>query len=264
MLEIETKYHDLFQVGLVPLNHLFPIKDDWDRVAAELGEVVVMWGEVYKQMYVMRDFGKLGLLERAISDMVWWRHQLGSDSLTQEEAKDLRKRAANKIDAVNNKLGLEEVARDEEGVRVQIGEGCVNIFNAYTKNKPTESLKLGMPSQVSSEKRASLVNHHLHVKIDEVGSGQWLDDTLLYCQLYSERKPGFVSERWCVPLIRKGAQTVFIDLGSLDRCLDLYLVVQVFRIGKIVQPETQKQQETLNRRSLSGRSLTGQVCSHLQ
>jgi len=41
--------------------------------------------------------------------------------------------------------------------------------------------------------------------------------------------------------------------------LDLQLVVQVFRIGKIVQPETQKQQETLKRRSNSGRSLTGQV-----
>eukprot|EP00092_Neocalanus_flemingeri_P009289 GFUD01009995.1.p1 GENE.GFUD01009995.1~~GFUD01009995.1.p1 ORF type:complete len:1824 (+),score=321.37 GFUD01009995.1:199-5472(+) len=191
--------------------------------------------------------------------MVWWRHQLGSDTLTQEETKELKKHAANKIDAVNNKLGLEKVARDEGGVRVQIGEGCVNIFNAYVKNKTADSVKLGMPGKISTEKRSSLLNHHLHLRLDEAVSGQWLDDTVLYCQLYSERKPGFVSERWCVPLIRKGPQTVFIDLGSLDQCLDLHLVVQVFRIGKIVQPETQKTQESSNRRSHSGRSLTGQV-----
>ena len=46
----------LFQAGLVPLNHLSRIKDDWDQVATELGEVARIWGQVYKQMYVMRDF----------------------------------------------------------------------------------------------------------------------------------------------------------------------------------------------------------------
>ena len=240
------------QVGLVPLTHLVA-KHEEDATCKELAEVARLWGCVYRRLYVMRDVASLGLLERAISDMVWWRAQLVGDNLTQEEARQLRRKSADRIDQVNSKLGLEEVARDEDGERVRIGAGCVDIYQAYTHRR-------GMRGPRKEERRLALTNYHLAAQLVDVGPGPWLEETLLYCQLYSERQSCYVSERWCVPLLRKGPQTIFLDLGSQDQCLDLHLVVQVHRIGKIVAPDGTKQpQISLARRSNAGRSLTGQV-----
>ena len=212
-----------------------------------------LWGCIYRRLYVMRDAARLGLLERAISDMVWWRAQLSGDTLTQEEARQLRRKSADRIDGVNSKLGLEEVARSEDGERVRIGAGCVDIYQAYTWRR-------GMRGPRKEEKRLALTNHHLAARLTDVGPGSWLEETGLYCQLYSERQSCYVSERWCVPLLRKGPQTIFLDLGSQDQCLDLHIVVQVYRIGKIVAPDGPKQpQISLARRQNAGRSLTGQV-----
>ena len=220
--------------------------------------MALVWGQLHTRLYVMRDTARLGLLERAISDMVWWRHQLSGDTLTQEEAKDLRRKAADRIDGVNAKMGLEEVARDEAGERVRIGAGCVDIYRAYTSGREART------SGRREQRRLALVNHHLAARLEEVGPGPWLEDSLLYCQLYSERRACYVSERWCVPQVRKGRHTVFLDLGSQDHCLDLHLVVQVHRVGKMVAPDPAKQPTlTATRRSNVGRSLTGLVSNYL-
>ena len=40
-----------------------------------------------------------------------------------------------------------------------------------------------------------LTNHHLHVTVASVECGIVHEDLVMYCQLYSERRPGYVSER---------------------------------------------------------------------
>ena len=239
----------LFQFDLVPLSHLAPAQDD--PCSRELAEVARLWGSLYRRLYLSRDTSRLASLSRAIGDMVWWRQQVQGDTLTQEEARLLRRRAADRIDGVNAKMGLEEVARGGDGERVRIEAGCVDIYKAYTGGRRGSRRK---------EERVGLTNHHLAARLEEVGPGPWQEETLLYCQLYSERRASYVSERWCVPLVRRGPQTVFLDLGSQDHCLDLHLVVQVHRLGKIIAPDGPKQPPlSLARRSTVGRSLTGLV-----
>ena len=48
--------------------------------------------------------------------------------LTKDEEGDLRKRSSDRVDMVNSKLGLEEVARGEDGERVR--GVCAIITNA--------------------------------------------------------------------------------------------------------------------------------------
>lgn len=39
----------------------------------------------------------------------------------------------------------------------------------------------------------------------------------------------YIFPRWCVPVLKRGPQAIFLDLGSIDLCVDLHLVVQIFR-----------------------------------
>ena len=171
-------------------------------------------------------------------------------------ARQLRRKSSDRIDLINAKMGLEEVARGEDGERVKIGAGCVDIYKAFTLGR-------GRGAGRREERRLALTNHHLAARLEEWSPGPLLEETVLYCQLYSERQAAYVSERWCLPQLRKGLQTVFLDLGSQDQCLDLHLVVQVHRIGKIVASDGPKQQQmSMGRRSNAGRSLTGLVSAN--
>ena len=128
---------------------------------------------------------------------------------------------------------------------------AASIYFELIEGKKEEGKK-----RKKEEKRVALINHHLAAMVEEVESGPWMEEMILYCQLYSKRKAVYVSERWCVPLIRRGPQTVFLDLGSMDQCIDLYLVVQVHRVGKIPSPDLKQPPLTIGRRTSAGRSLT--------
>ena len=152
-------------------------------------------------------------------------------------------------------------------------EGCVRIFQAYTRGC----------SQPPASPRAD-GGHHLMVSLCDLAPVS--SEAVIVCQLYSQAREVWVSERWCA--LRPGAScsgspalsaspasagdqsTLFSDVGS-DLGGDLYCVVTVYRLGKIMnqQVDTLKscpwrpsikhtpfQTELQNRRSQSGRWLT--------
>ena len=51
--------------------------------------MVHIWGEIYKQLYVARETGLMSRLEGAVEELVMWRSQLRSGTLTQEEAAEV-------------------------------------------------------------------------------------------------------------------------------------------------------------------------------
>ena len=117
-----------------------------------------------------------------------------------------------------------------------MSEGCVTIFRSLSPRS----------DQVRGR---SVVQHQLAVSLaGEVAGPEWL----LYCQLYSERRDSWVSERWCSSPSHQA--TVFTDVGGADSGSDLHLVVSVYRLGRIVPNQGEAGG---HRRSQSGlRSLT--------
>ena len=162
----------------------------------------------------------------------------------------------------------------------RMSEGCVRIFRAYTRGR----------SQSPASPRAE-VGQHLWVSLCDLAPVS--AEAVICCQLWGERREAWVSERWCA--VRPGASspvspalsgspasagqsTLFTDVWGPDLGPDLYCVVTVYRLGKIMNQQVDTylhftnftyiryycglskpkpfQTELQHRRSQSGRSLT--------
>ena len=152
-------------------------------------------------------------------------------------------------------------------------EGCVRIFRAFTRGCPQP------PASPVSE-----AGQHLWVSLCDLAPVT--SEAVICCQLYSERREAWASERWCA--LRPGAacsgspalsasagaqSTLFTDVGGggPDLGPDLYCVVTVYRLGRVMNQQVDNIKQTLvsfsnlnkpfqtelqHRRSQSGRSLT--------
>ena len=108
-----------------------------------------------------------------------------------------------------------------------MSEGCVNIYRAYTRHvQPQQSISGRVAASTNP------VNHHLYVSVADIGQ---VGDTVLYCQLYSERRDTWVSERWWTRA--EGQHTLFTDVGGAEQGADIYCVFTVYRLGKIVNQQ---------------------------
>ena len=111
---------------------------------------------------------------------------------------------------------------------IRMDEGCVNIFRAYTRH---------VPPAAHQPPTRGLVNHHVYLSLGDLH----VPDTVIYCQLYSERRDTWVSERWCNARSAAGGQhTLFTDVsGSAgsDQGPDLFCVITIYRLGKIVNQQ---------------------------
>ena len=90
-----------------------------------------------------------------------------------------------------------------------------------------------------------VVSHHLAVWLGEVAGPDWL----LYCQLYSDSRECWVSERWSYSSSSPSSpSTLFTDVVISEAGPDLHLVVSLYRLGRMT---TSQQGEAGHRRSNS-------------
>ena len=98
---------------------------------------------------------------------------------------------------------------------------CVSIYRALSRPPP-----LAPPAA------AAAVTRHLMLRVTDTSADS--SAQLIYCQLYSERRDAWVSERWCGGGGGAGGGvTLFTDVGGAEAAEDLHCVVTVCRLGKI-------------------------------
>ena len=118
----------------------------------------------------------------------------------------------------------------------------------------------GLSSQVEHKKSGRrLLNHHIQVTFKHDKSNVFLspDDLEIYLSLYSAKTSSYLSERVLVDAKNKDKRDmVFMDVGTLDQCRELHLVVHVFRIGKMI-PGTMGSSSTFV--SYDGRKASGNL-----
>ena len=124
---------------------------------------------------------------------------------------------------------------------------CVTtIFRAQTR-RCQQAGESGGPgrSQVSS-------SHHLAVWLREVAGPDWL----LYCQLYSERRDCWVSERWAYSSSSSSPpSTLFTDLVPSEAGPDLHLVLSLYRLGRMTASQAGEAGQRRSSSSLGPASL---------
>ena len=111
-------------------------------------------------------------------------------------------------------------------------EGCVRIFRAYTRSSVSPA----------SPGAGAEGGQHLGVSLGDLAPVS--AEAVICCQLWSERREAWASERWCA--LRPGASssasagaqiTLFTDVGGSDLGPDLHCVVTVYRLGKIMNQQ---------------------------
>ena len=211
--------------------------------------------------------------------LIEWRKLLLCGKLTQEETRDYHSKVITNIDTGNNVLGLDMVVRDEDGQSLdpQIC-GAVKLFRAHEKSAEVIQIQRGMMAGGINKKTAAIqkCTYSLMMTLDRpvhFSIGEELD---LQFGLYDSTSNRFFTDFYNVKLGSNGVakdhphhhqqqhsnqhshqhhgnsssafKVVYTDLGKdvIMRGIDVYLVCQVVRRGRMNLRDPDKKGATLD------------------
>ncbi|CAE1274916.1 DOCK3 [Acanthosepion pharaonis] len=188
-------------------------------------------------------------LHSIMQDLIAMRRTLLADTYTQDQKQDLKMKIAQKIDWGNKNLSLDLVPRLNGE---QVDADKISIVQLYRIHKDSENYmvrrKVHGSDHLSNEfKSLSITNLLVNFKSFPCSVNEDLE---LYFSIYDAKDSKFISERFLVKLTHQGMPKtmeklnncygLFTDLSSNDMEKDLWLVIQIYRIGKMLINETSK------------------------
>ncbi|XP_046396689.1 dedicator of cytokinesis protein 3 [Ischnura elegans] len=229
------------------------------------------WGNIWKKLYVERETYKFTTLRKVMRDLLDWRRQLVTGTLTQDQTRELHLRITSKVDWGNRKLGLDLVPRI--GAQM-VNPDLMSIVELYqlhvqgTENSQGASSRGTVRRKESSRK---VLTHHLYFCMRDFGHRVG-EDTEIYFSLYDPKRAKFISERFLVRISKDGSTntldklhsncTVFSDLGNADLCRgELFIVAHVMRLGKMLYSESSSKKSSLSSNSSTPFSSTSNSSS---
>ncbi|XP_050437512.1 dedicator of cytokinesis protein 3 isoform X2 [Adelges cooleyi] len=220
-----------------------------DAIIREVSLVLRDWNCIWKTLYVERETYKFITLRKVMRELLEWRKQLLTGTLTQDQTKELKIKIAAKIDWGNRKLGLDLVPRCGAEMVDPATMSAVELYKVHVKS----SDNIQGVSARGTIRRPKVVSkiqtRHLFMCMRDFGYHVG-EETEVYFSLYDAKNFKYISERFSVKISKEGFSnyieklhnncTIFTDLGLQDMSRDLYIVAQVMRIGKMVYSESSK------------------------
>lgn len=245
--------------GIFPQNyiHLKPCKVDneglfesvvpvEDTVIREVTLVLREWADIWKKLFVNREIYKFETVGKVMRDLLEWRRQLVSGTLTHDQTNELKLKIIGKIDWGNRKLGLDLVPR--QGAEMVNPElmSVVELYNVHVASAEN-SLTRGTLKKKEPRK---VLSHHLYFCMRDFGHHIG-EDTEIYFSLYDSSKSKYLTERFLVKISKEGFSnyvekvhsncTFFTDLGNADLSSgDIFIIAHVIRMGKMLYSDTSK------------------------
>ncbi|XP_018335626.1 dedicator of cytokinesis protein 3 [Agrilus planipennis] len=222
-----------------------------DPVVREVTLVLREWGEIWKRLYVNRESYKFDCVGKVMRDLLEWRRQLVSETLTQDQTRELKLEITGKIDWGNRKLGLDLVPR--QGAEMVEPES-VSVIELYQVHLQSAENSQGASARGTLRKRElkKILTHHLYFCMRDFGHHVG-EDTEIYFSLYDAKKQKYISERFLVKISKENFSnyvekmhsncTVFTDLGNADLTKEIYLIAHIMRIGKMLYSESSRKSE---------------------
>lgn len=223
-----------------------------DPVVEEATNVLREWGVIWNRSFVRRQREQCTMLRSAILDLMDWRLQLMTGTFTLDHLRDLRLRITSHIDSGNRKLGLDLVPRIDERIVGPDTLGVYQLYNVHVtsaeKNR-SATWNSTLPARGGKNAESRPATHHLYLSMRHFGCSLG-EDAEVYFVLYDMQHSRYVSEKFLVKVLKEGfssyigkannSATLFTELGSADLKKDLYLVVQVVRLGRLLYTESSK------------------------
>ncbi|CAG0893401.1 unnamed protein product, partial [Darwinula stevensoni] len=236
-----------------------------DFTVKEVASVLREWSAIWKRLYLQRETQKFETFRNVMNELFSLRRQLIGGTLTQDQIKELKLTITTKIDwgnklvdgvsvrcdrfielvgishacFVNRELGLDMVPREEaEGIDPE-QMSVIDLYNV---------LRHASPRRRRTKKPSS---YHLYFELRDF-SYAVAEDQELYFSLYDAKEAVFISERFLVKIpktnensyfiekISEKWRTIFIDLGMSDLTRELYMIVHVIRVGRLLPSESSK------------------------
>ncbi|RWS11389.1 dedicator of cytokinesis protein 3-like isoform X2, partial [Dinothrombium tinctorium] len=215
-----------------------------DPVSREVVKCLREWQFIWRnELYIKRRVELFERIHSTMTDLIEMRKQLITGTLTVDQIKELRLRITTKIDWGNRQLGLDLVPRIEGNIVDPDLISPLQLFHIHCESSegPDSSSRHSNNSNHSSTVALCANFYYLHIR-DVCLAISNIDDTfLLSFSLYNYSTNSCISERFVAQIngshcdVQKlNLSTVFTDLGSEDMSRDLYLLIQVFRHGKML------------------------------
>ncbi|XP_073976678.1 dedicator of cytokinesis spg isoform X2 [Rhodnius prolixus] len=226
-----------------------PVIPAEDPVICEVTQVLREWNAIWKNLFVVRETYKFTTLRKVMRELVDWRRELLTGTLTQDQTREMRLNITSKIDWGNRKLSLDLVPRCGADV---VDPCAVSVIELHQVHVQSSENSLGASSRGTLKRRgenSKALSHHLYLCMRDFG--HYVGETTeVYISLYDAKKAKYISERFLVKIPRDGFSnyieklkwncTLFTDLGSGDLTKELYVVAHVYRIGRMLHSDSTK------------------------
>ncbi|XP_065173337.1 dedicator of cytokinesis protein 3 isoform X2 [Atheta coriaria] len=222
-----------------------------DPVVREVTLVLREWNEIWKRLFVERETYKFDTVGKVMRDLLEWRRQLVSGTLTQDQTKELKLKIIAKIDWGNRKLGLDLVPR--QGAQM-VDPDTMSVVELHQVHVLSAENSKGASARgtIKRKEAKKILTHHLYFCMRDFGHHIG-EDTEIYFSLFDDKKHRYISERFLVKISKEGFSnyieklhsncTIFTDLGNADLNKDIYIVAHVMRIGKMLYSESSRKAE---------------------
>ncbi|XP_063227619.1 dedicator of cytokinesis protein 3 [Bacillus rossius redtenbacheri] len=219
-----------------------------DPVVREVTLVLQEWGVIWKRLYVERETYKFSTLRKVMRELLDWRRQLLTGTLTQDHTRELKLKITSKIDWGNRKLGLDLVPRLGSHM---VDPATMSVVELYQVHVQSAENSQGASARGTMKRKESrkVLTHHLYFCMRDFGHHVG-EDTEIYFSLYDTKKAKYISERFLVRISKEGFSnyieklhsncTIFTDLGNADLNRDLHLVAHVMRMGRMLYSDSSR------------------------
>ncbi|EDO31872.1 predicted protein, partial [Nematostella vectensis] len=216
-----------------------------DAIVKEMTSVLREWSAIWKQQYVENKLQLFVALRKIMWDMVEYRQQLLSGTLTQDQMDEIKEKAIHNIDWGNSKMGLDLVPRIN-GEMVD-ADSC-SVVHLYQEEVASGTIKRAPKAKTKNV----TTQHHIYFNMNSFMCNVE-ESCEVFFSLYNGKSSKFFSERFMVSIGKhfsnqkvnqlqkvSNSTCVFTDLGSVElRSTDTYLVAHLIRVGKML-PESKK------------------------
>lgn len=246
-----------------------------DPVAAEVVYTVREWHHIWQnELFLNREVDLFNQIGSLIYQLIEWRRQLISGTLTQDQMKEIRLAITQKLDHGNKCLDLDLVPRAENGLPVDPElMSPIQLYQIHVSasQSPDSDIRNSVSSHCSTHSTNTFVTPpskfvHLHVRDVSLALPSIDDSFEFHFAIYDFLTGNLVSEKFISRMVEPSmhnnsspaattsqanivvstvtdihvntnVSTVFTDIGVTDVSGDLHLLIQVFRIGRMLIPE---------------------------
>nr|XP_022300007.1 dedicator of cytokinesis protein 3-like isoform X2 [Crassostrea virginica] len=217
-----------------------------DHMVRELTFGLREWFQTWKTKYLSQGWNPmLEDVAHTMAELTVLRGRLLNATLSVEQTTSLREEIATLVDWGNGQLGMDFIPR-KNGKELNPDEcSVVELHRVHSqgidKLRTKSTRRARLPTETCRADEGNIYNLLVCYRSNQCNIG---DDSIVYLSIYSAKEEKFISEQYEIKLNKNGfpvdversdiLNSLFTDLSSEDLNKNLFLVVRIYRFGRML------------------------------